>query len=85
MVVLEQIEDRGTDIRAEDISGRPLAFAADPDERIRTEGAACEGGRSGRVVSAKVRALIQLVGGDGDDGDARWKRPGEIGIDEVAG
>lgn len=48
-------------------------------------GAACDGGRAGRISSAKVAALVQLVGGNGDGRDAIRQRALEVGVDEIAG
>jgi uncharacterized protein (UPF0264 family) len=48
-------------------------------------GAACRRERTTAIHSAKVRMLVELVGGDGDPAHAGRQRPGEVRVDEIAG
>jgi uncharacterized protein (UPF0264 family) len=52
---------------------------------VGVRGAACDGGRQGRVSSAKVRALVELVGRDDDDVETVGPGAVEPGIHEVVG
>ena len=60
----------------------PIVLDAGPDV-IGVRGAVCDGHRGGRVVSAKVRDLVELVGRDRSGHDAGWERPGEVRIDAL--
>ena len=63
-----------------------LAIARDAGADIAgVRGAACEGGRTGTVTSARVRELVDLVRADHADGDARRQRTVEVRVDELAG
>ena len=48
-------------------------------------GAACSGGRTTAIQSAKVRMLVELVGRDGQPAQRRRQHPAEIGIHDIAG
>jgi uncharacterized protein (UPF0264 family) len=61
----------------------PFVRAIDADI-CGVRGAACDGGRTGRVDSAKVRALIELVGGDRPHVEPRRQRPREERVDDDA-
>jgi (5-formylfuran-3-yl)methyl phosphate synthase len=46
-------------------------------------GAACDGGRTGRVVSAQVRALVDLIGSKRDHAEPGRQRFGEVAVHHV--
>ena len=63
-----------------------LARARDAGADIAgVRGAACEGGRRGRVSSAKVRELVDLVGGDDGRLDLGGERAPEPPVHQIAG